>query len=215
MALTRRLALASCLLTPALLAACADDTRRTDFPPLRYDFLPRLDLNVAEISFGDLPAPGPLDGISPVPAGPALRQMAQDRLAAGGSSGRAVVTIEEARIVRNGDGLDGSMAIHLDIVAADGSRAAFAEARVARHAAGIGSDLRGALYDTTKQMLDDMNVELEFQLRRSLKDYLQTTATAPPPPPVQQQDLSAPALPGPTPVPTPAAPPIALPVPEP
>ena len=45
-----------------------------------------------------------------------------------------------------------------------------------------------AWYDLTKQMLDDMNVELEFQIRRSLKDYLQTTGTAPTPAPVQKQD---------------------------
>jgi hypothetical protein len=53
--------------------------------------------------------------------------------------------------------------------------------------------LRSALYDMTKQMLDDMNVELEFQIRRSLRDNLQSTTTAPAPPPVEQQDLSAPA----------------------
>ena len=31
-----------------------------------------------------------------------------------------------------------------------------------------------ASMQTTKQMLDDMNVELEFQVRQSLRDYLQT-----------------------------------------
>ncbi len=189
MAISRRLALlAPAWLPPIWLAACADDRRR-NFPPLRYDYLTRLELNVASIGYADLPPPGPLDTMSPVPAAPALRQLAEDRLAAGGSSGRALVTIEEARVVRVGDGLDGAMAIHIDVIAADGVRAGFAEARVARRASGIGRDVRGAVYDITKQMLDDMNVELEFQLRRSLRDYLQTAGAAPAPPPVQREDL--------------------------
>jgi hypothetical protein len=188
MALSRRLV----LLTPLLLAACGDDGPPREFKPLRYDFLTRLQLNVAAIGFADLPPPGPLDSVSPVPAAQALRQMAEDRLAAGGSSGKAVIKIEEARIVRSGSTLDGSMAIHLDIVAADGQRAGFAEARVARQLNGFGRDLRGGLYDITKQMLDDMNVELEFELRRSLRDYLQATTAAPAPAAVQQQDLAPP-----------------------
>ena len=202
MAVTRRMVLlVPVLLTPVLLAACGEDAvLRQDFPPLRYDYLSRLQLNVSSISFGDLPLPGPLDSLDPAPPGQGLVQLLQDRLIAGGSSGRAQVTIGEARITREGDALDGALAVRVDIVAADGTTAGFAEARVARHLTGIGNDVRGALYDFTKQMLDDMNVELEFQLRRTLKDYLQTTTTAPPPAPVQQQDLSAPA---PAPVTTP------------
>lgn len=180
------------LLAPLLLAACGDDGPPRNFPPLRYDFLTRLQLNVASIGFSDLPSPGPLDTVSPAPAAQALRQMAEDRLAAGGSSGQAVVVIEDARIIRSGSALDGSMAIHIDVVAADGQRAGFAEARVARRLTGYGRDLRGGLYDITKQMLDDMNVELEFQLRRSLRDYLQATTAAPAPASVQQQDLAPP-----------------------
>lgn len=186
--LTRR----ASLMVPLLLAACGDDAPAREFSMPRYDYLTRLQINVASIGFADLPPPGPLDRVSPVPAGPALRQMVEDRLAAGGSSGRAVVTIEDAAIARSGGGLDGTMAIRIDILSADGGRVGFAEARVARRTTGIGRDLRGALYDITKQMLDDMNVELEFQLRRSLRDYLQATAVAPAPAAVQQQDLAPP-----------------------
>lgn len=188
MPLSRRLI----LLTPLLFAACSEDGPPREMPPLRYDFLTRLQLNVASIGFADLPPPGPLDSLSPAPAAQALRQMAEDRLAAGGSSGKAVVVIEEARVARSGSTLDGSMAIQVDIVTADNQRAGFAEARVARKLSGFGRDLRGGLYDITKQMLDDMNVELEFQLRRSLRDYLQTTTAAPAPAAVQQQDLAPP-----------------------
>jgi hypothetical protein len=116
----------------------------------------------------------------------------EDRLTAAGASGTAIVTIETAKIIRGGGGLQGTAAIRLDILGADGGKLGFAEARAGRNITGIGSDLRGALYDLTKQILDDMNVELEFQLRRSLSAYLQTTAPAPAPAAVQQQDLSAP-----------------------
>lgn len=196
MPLTRRAALLAPLLLPGL-AACSDDAVRQDFPPLRYDYLTRLQLNVADIDYGDLPPPGPLDGIDPAPPGAGLQQLVRDRLIAAGSSGRAKVVLAEARIVRDGDGLDGAMGVRVDIIAADGNQAGFAEARVARRTTGMGRDLRGALYDFTKQMLDDMNVELEFQLRRSLKDYVQTTTTAPPPAAVQRQDLIAPSTPVP------------------
>ena len=188
MRLPRRAALA----LPLWLAACGDDGPPRSYEPPRYDYLTPLRLNVASLDMAPLPPPGPLDQAAPFPLAPALQQMAQDRLSASGSSGRAMLTIEEARITREGSGLDGVMAVHLDVLAADGTKTGFAEARVVRRVARSGSNLRAALYDMTRQMLDDMNVELEFQLRRSLRDYLQTTSTAPPPAPVQQQDLAPP-----------------------
>ena len=139
------------------------------------------------------PPPGPLDALDPAPPAQALLQMARDRLFAGGSLGPGGV--------RDRPGLDpagprrarrATLAVHLDVLTSDGNRAGFAEARVSRQAIGGLYDLRGALYDITKQMMDDMNVEFEFQLRHSLRDWLQTTGTAPPPPPVQEQNLPAP-----------------------
>ncbi len=181
------------LLAPLALSACGEDGPPRSFPPLRYDYLVPLRLNVATVEVGELPPPGPLDSVSPVPPGPALRQMALDRLSAGGSSGRAVIRIDEARISRSGNTLDGSFALRVDVFTADNTRSGFAEAKAARTVSGIGRDVRGALYDMTKQMLDDMNVELEFQVRKSLKDYLQATSAGAAPAAVEQQSLSAPA----------------------
>jgi hypothetical protein len=186
MALPRRLFLA----LPVWLAACGSEPPpRTDFPPLRFDYLTPLRLNVGSIEVAPPPPPGPLDAMNPAPPGPALVQMAQDRIAAGGSSGRAVFTVDDATIARISGGLEGTLAVRLEVLNPDGSRAGFAEARVSRRAVGIGRDLRGALYDLTRQMLDDMNVEFEFQVRRSLRDWLQEATTAPLPAPVQEQDL--------------------------
>lgn len=190
--LSRRLA----LLSPLLLAACGGDGPvRQDFPPMSYDYLTPLRLNVGEVEIRDQFAPGGADigAQAPIPPAQALRQMAADRIKPGGSTGRAVFVIEDASIVRVAGGVSGAMAVQLDILLADGTRAGFAEARVQRRrTSSRGEDLRGTLYDLVRDMMDDMNVELEFQVRRSLKDWLQVTATAPLPPPVQQQDLGPP-----------------------
>lgn len=185
--LPRRMA----LLLPFAAAACGGNEPLRDMPPLRYDYLPALRLNVASVDVGPAAPPNPVEADAPTPVGQALRQMGLDRIAAGGSSGRAAFLIDEARIVRLSNRLDGLLAVHLDVLTTDGARAGFAEARVSRSATTRG-DLRVALYDLTRQMLDDMNVEFEFQVRRSLRDWLQDPTTAPAPPPVERQDLRAP-----------------------
>ena len=188
--LSRRLA----LLLPLAAAACGGNEPMRELPPLRYDYLKPLPLNVATVDVGDAPPPSPIEAQSPAPAGKALRQMALDRLIAGGTSGRAAFVIDEARVDRVSGGLQGVLAVHLDVVTTESVRAGFAEARVTRTAT-VPGDLRVALYDLTRQMLDDMNVEFEYQVRRSLRDWLQDTVTAPPPAPVEQQELPTPVLP--------------------
>ncbi len=179
------------LLLPWAVAACGGDAPARAMPPLRYDYLAPLRLNVATVDVGDAPPPSPVEAQSPAPAGATLRQMALDRLAPGGASGRAVFTIDAAQVDRSSGHLNGLMAVRLEIFMAEGARAGFAEARVSRSSITDG-DLRGALYDLTRLMMDDMNVELEFEIRRSLRDWLQDPTAAPPPAPVEQQDLPSP-----------------------
>lgn len=179
------------LLLPWVVAACGGDAPARAMPPLRYDYLPPLRLNVATVDVGNAPPPSPVEAQSPAPLGATLRQMALDRLAAGGISGRAVFTIDAAGVDRSSDHLDASMAARLEIFTDDGARAGFAEARVTRSSI-TGGNLRETLYDLTRLMMDDMNVELEFQIRRSLRDWLQDPTAAPPPAPVEQQELPAP-----------------------
>jgi len=186
-----RLPRRAALLLPWAVAACGGDAPPRAMPPLRYDYLAPLRLNVATVDVGDAPPPSPVEAQSPAPAGATLRQMAQDRLAAGGASGRAVFTIDAAQVDQSSGHLNGLMAVRLEIFTPDGARAGFAEARVSRSSITDG-DLRGALYDLTRLMMDDMNVELEFEIRRSLRDWLQEPTADPPPAPVQQQDLPSP-----------------------
>lgn len=232
--LTRR----SALLFPFVLAACAGDDdepvpaiittksttaaitpppRQGSFPPLTYDYLMRLPLNVAEITTDVrfLPAGEGADiaARDPVPPIEALLRMGQDRLQAAGSAGRAVFVINDASIVRAGGGLAGHFAVQLDITAPDNSAAGFAAAEVSRRVEGAGSGDRQALYDMSRQMMDAMNVEFEYQVRRSLKDWLVAPA-ATAPQPVQQEALPPPSTQAapPTPLAPPLVPPTAAPL---
>ncbi len=100
------------------------------------------------------------------------------------------------------------MHVRLDVTTSDGAKSGFAEARVNRTYSGADTSdaaTRAALYELVKLMMRDMNVEFEFQVKRRLRDYLQTEdSTAPAPAPVQSQDLNtgAPA-PGGAPAPAP------------
>ena len=172
------------------LAACTPSAPPRAYEPLRYDFLTPLRLNIATIAVSEPPPPNGLDAQNPAPPGPALRQLVLDRLAAGGSAGSAQVAVVEAFIGAFDGGLDGALAVQIVLVGADGARLGNAEARVTRRMTGAGRGaLPGALYDLTRLMLADMNVELEFQLRRALKTFLQEVSTAPAPAPVEQVPL--------------------------
>ena len=186
------------------LAGCGGDApppAAEVFPALDYSYLPKLRLGVASVEVDDTWAPAADSGqhveyLSAVQPLDALRDLAHTRLVASGSGGQARFVIEDASIIQHGDRLDGSLAVRLDVSTGDGTRSGFAEARVARslpEAPDQPDGGRGAAYQLTRQMLDDMNVEFEFQVRRTLRDYLQAAdGVAPTPPPVQTQDLPPP-----------------------
>jgi len=215
-----RVWLVGVLLLPLAVAGCGgDEPPPENFQPLHYEYLRQLRLNVGSVDVQDHSASMGDDDVSgqaPIPPAAALTQMAHDRLFAAGLSGQAVFVIDQASIVRGPSGtLDGQMVVHLDIVTADGARAGYAEARVARqHVPGSDEEnLRSVLYDMTKQMMSDMNVELEYQIRHSMANWL--VAGSDTPAPVTAAPLEAPAppppgpdtgIPGVTLVPTPAEP---------
>lgn len=193
--ITRRAA----LLLPVLLAACATTPPRLHYPPLRYNYLARLGLNVGRVEVVDNWHPlgeADLSDQAPYPPDQVLAQMVRDRVIAAGTTGQGVFTIDAASIIRNGDALTGTLAGHLLIIAPDGAHVGYAEARVVRVRTGLGDSdqLPTVLYDMTKQMMNAMNVELEYQIRRRLKDWLvQAPPLSPLPQPVRTQPLAAPA----------------------
>ena len=167
------LAAALCL----LMTACSDDTppAAQDFPPLHYDYLTPIRLNIATVDVenqADIPD-GDLASRSPEPPEAALERMARDRLVAAGPSGTGTFTVTEASITRGeGGGLTERLSAHLDIASADGARAGYAEAHVTRTATGDDASGPAALYDLTRLAMQDMNVEFEYQVRHSLHDWI-------------------------------------------
>lgn len=193
-----------------LLSGCGGDSRTEPvFRQPSYSYLTPLRINVGQIRVEDhVPPPtGPNDlgPASPVSPDQALKQMAQDRLVAAGSSGTAVFTIDQASITgQQGGALDGALAVHLDIVSNGGGHAGYAEAHVSRQfVPGSNSDndgVKAELYNLTTQMMQDMNVEFEFQLRRTLGDWMLDASGTPVAASVEQQSLTGPsAAPGPVP----------------
>ena len=172
--MTRRAA----LLLPLLLAGCGSREKRT-FPPLRYDHLLPLQLNVAAIAIEQRFAPSnaspDVSQYAPVSPLRALRTMAEDRLQALGSGGQATFIIQDASLTRRRDTLSGSFAVQLDVRGAPGALGAptgYARAQVSGSYTGDLGDLSGPLYDLTKDLMDRMNVEFEYQVRRSLAAWL-------------------------------------------
>ncbi len=182
-----------------LLAAC-EGAPPPQFDRLSYDYLNKFRLNVASISIDDnwvASSPGHhVESLSPEPPVQAMRQMLQDRLIAAGNTGRATATIEDASIVERDNQYVGALAVLLTLQGDNGSPVGSVEARVVGTHAVTDTDAEDVqldLYALTKQLMDSMNVELEYQIGRSLHGNLQpTTPTAPAPPPVQSQDLDAP-----------------------
>jgi hypothetical protein len=188
----RLLSRRSSLLLPLALAACGGPP--PDYPTLRYNYLPPIRLNVASVAVrqdyvpsGVVPDLSPLDPAQPVDA---LRQMAEDRLKPFGPAGRAVFVIQNASVLRDGDTISGTFAVRLDIYTSANNRVGYAEARVARSHSGHVDDIHELLYDMTKQLMDEMNVQFEYQVVHSLRDWVAPVGGGPAP--VQQQPLGVP-----------------------
>jgi hypothetical protein len=185
--LTRR----GSLLLPLLLAGCGGGGRERSYPPLRYDYLTPLRLNVATIQIEQSFVPSgvapDVSQYAPVPPAQALRAMAEDRLQGLGSADKAVFIIQDASLVRRRDTLSGHLAVELDIYNTPTTRVAFAQASVTGTFTGDLDDLPGRLYDMTKSLMDRMNVEFEYQARRGLGSWLLPAGAVQAP--VEQQPL--------------------------
>ena len=213
---TRRLV----LLMPLAAAACG---RRgpepvAALPPLvtGYGHLTPLRLNVAEVQVPE-PLPGAVivQGVAPLSPAQEMRRMAEERLIPAGASGQARFLVERARLLRERlpttGGLAGAlrteqserltcdMLCRLDIVSADGDATAFIEAGARRsrtlEEGTSPAALSRAAEELVRQTMDELNVELEFQARRNLRDWLlaaPTPAAEVAPQPVEREDLPRP-----------------------
>ncbi len=174
----------SALLLPFTLLACASRDPEIAVPggPIGFRHLLPLRLNVAEVMVPEQdppPAPGDFGASLVLPPGAAMRQMAQDRLFAVGSTGRAVFSVTQALLIRDNTGVLCALGCRLDIAGAEGGRIGFIEA-----AARANITLPGSVAPATRQRageamlrqaLQRLNVEFEFQAKRNLRPWLVET----------------------------------------
>lgn len=186
-----------------LLSGCANDKQSEQaFTPLNYSYLSRLNLNVSRIDILDQTTENPVEGniaaSSPVPPAQALRQMVQDRLAAVGTNGDvAQFIISRASILNNAGGnLAGQMNTRLTILNPEGLTVASSDMQVTRqmrpNLSDGNADKPANLYALTKEMMQDMNVELEYQLQHKMTSWMLDGGGKPLNSAVQTQSLDQP-----------------------
>jgi hypothetical protein len=147
------------------------------YKPLDYSYLPPITLRVTTVNVSNdyVPDPGAatLLGQDPEPPATALQEVATQRLIGNGMPGTANFTIETASIEQVGGNLVGTLTARLDVQSADGRRNGFTEASVSHSQTAPDSDAspadwQAALYGMTKQLMDSMNVQLQYQIQRNL-----------------------------------------------
>lgn len=180
-----------------LLAACTVAAPSQQFPDLTYSHLEPIRLDVARVDIVDeyrppLTAPN-VDHRAPVPPAQAARNWASDRLiVSGGGARRAVFTIQEAPIIETeldrttglrgaftkdqSERYDATVAVRLEIFNPGGRRAGIATA-LAKRGRTVAEDVslndrRQLWFDMTEGLMEDLNREMENNIRVFLSDYV-------------------------------------------
>jgi len=169
------------------LSGCGGSTPPQTFPQLDYSYLPPIVLKVSTLNVVNsyVPTPGQatLIGQDPEPPANALLAMLNHRIVPSGTPGTGTVTIETASIDQVGSNLTGTMTVDINLTSADGHSTGYTEASVSasQTAPDPGADesvVQAALYGLTKQLMDNMNVQLQYQIQHNLGPWLSWT-TAP------------------------------------
>lgn len=183
----RPMLLGASFAVPLLLAGCGgDEGVPQSFPPLRYNYLAPISLNVAtirtDVRYVPVQGGSNLDATSPEAPLQAVEQMVQDRLVAGGAGGTAVITINAASLNQVNDTVVGNVSLRLTVTSADGRQRGYTDASVTRTRTmpdNTSPDaLRAFLYSMTQDLVNAENVELEYQIRQNLPAWLVGGASA-------------------------------------
>ncbi len=151
------------------------------FAPLDYSYLPPITLKVTAVNITNdyVPSTGAAGMIAQDPVVPAdvLMRTLQHRLIASGAPGTANVTLKDASIDQAGASLIGAMDVEVAVASPDGRSTGFVEAQTTVTAPAPDpnssqADVQTALYNLTKQMMDGINVQLQYQLQHSLGNWI-------------------------------------------
>lgn len=191
------------LALPLAATACASGEPET-LPPLvsGYRHLTPIRLNVRDL---EVMNPGPatirVDASAPLRPEREMVRMAEDRLVAEGTENHARFMVQTAEFRREalagqgglagmfsgdpGERLTTRLQARLEVVGGDGRRIGFVEAEVRRQRSlpdgATAAERRRAAEEILRQSMDDLNVELEFQVRRNLRPWLAEGGAAPVP----------------------------------
>ncbi len=221
-----------CLIPPLLLALCLAACSSPPPPPvvykpLDYAYLPPINLKISSITVQNNYVPDPdsatLIGEAPEAPANALSDMLNRRLVPNGTPGTGVVTIETASLDQSGGNLSGTLAVRLDVATPDNRATGFTEATVTASQAAPDPDdgqpaLQAALYSLTKQLMDAMNVQLQYQIQHNLSAWVSYGVNAAAAPvngagsgAIQASPLpDSTTIPGPAPAAAPGTPPVPL-----
>jgi len=151
------------------------------FPVLDYSYLPPIVLKVANLTVVNNYVPTPdaatLIGQDPEPPAVAALTMLGHRIVASGTPGSATVTLQNAAITETGNTLNGAMTVDVSVTSPDGRSTGFAEASVTASGPAPDPDadpntVQAALYGMTKQLMDAMNVQLQYQIQHNMSAWL-------------------------------------------
>ncbi len=172
-----------------LLAGCSSSPPPPPqvFAPLTYNYLPPINLTVSNVIFTNSYVPDPpaatLISQDPAPPADTVMAMAQHRLVANGTPGTATFTLETASIEAVGDNYVGNISIRLDVVSADGRKTGYTTAAVSvtqplPDSDATPNEVQGVLYSVTKQLMDQLNVQLQYQIQHNIGSWVSYNTNA-------------------------------------
>jgi hypothetical protein len=118
----------------------------------------------------------------PAPPAETLLAMLRHRIVASGAPGTGTVTIQSASVHEVAGTLTGEMTVDVNVSSPDGRSTGYAEATVSASRTAPDQDdgagaMQAALYDLTKQLMENMNVQLQYQMQRNLSGWLSWSPT--------------------------------------
>ncbi|MDE1906585.1 MAG: hypothetical protein KGH75_09075 [Rhodospirillales bacterium] len=166
------------------LASCGSTPPAQTFAPLDYSYLPPILLKVSQVDVVNnyVPTPSQVQtaGLDPSPPADTLMAMLHARLQPAGQPGTATVTVQSAYVDNVNGNLTGAMTVDLNLASADGRATGFTEASVSASQTAPDSnnpdDTRAALYALTKQLMTQMNVQLQYQIQKNLPSWVSWTS---------------------------------------
>ena len=184
--MNKRLILSACV---ALGGCASSPPPAMSFAPLDYSYLPPITLKVADVrvvdNFTPTPAQAALAAQDPAPPQATLLNMLRQRLVASGQPGQGTVAVQVASVDEVGGNLTGTMTVDIHLSGPDGHSSAFTEASVSASqtmpdADASADDRRAALYQLTKRLMTQMNVQLQYEIQRNMPSWVVWSNTGAP-----------------------------------